>query len=85
MKVVLDSNIIIADFWLESTNFKLLFESAIKGDVKIYIPEVVLDEVVNKYSKRLEDSKRKIDSELKTFKKLSREEENNPIDRNLIE
>jgi len=36
MKVVLDSNIIIADFWLESTNFKLLFESAKKEDIKIY-------------------------------------------------
>jgi predicted nucleic acid-binding protein len=84
MKVVLDSNIIIADFWLESTNFKLLFESAKKGDVKIYIPEVVLDEVVNKYLKRLEDSMFKIHSELKTYKKLSREQENNPITQRMI-
>lgn len=85
MKVVLDSNIIIADFWLQSTNFKLLFESAKKGDVKIYIPEVVLDEVVNKYGKRLKDSQRKIDSELKTHNKLSREQEKNPITQKKIE
>lgn len=84
MKVVLDSNIIIADFWLESTNFKLLFESAKKGNVKIFIPEVVLDEVVNKYSKRLEDSKGKIDSELKIFEKLSRVQEQNPITQSMI-
>lgn len=85
MKVVLDANIIIADFWLESTNFKLLFESAKKGDVKIYVPEVVMDEVVNKYSKRLEDSKRKIESELKTFQKLTREKEGNPITADMID
>lgn len=85
MKVVLDSNIVIADFWLGSTNFKLLFESAKKGDVKIFIPEVVLDEVVNKYVKRLEDSKKKIDSELKTYKKLSKEQETNPISQNMID
>jgi predicted nucleic acid-binding protein len=85
MKVVLDSNIVIADFWLESTNFKLLFESAKKGDIKIYVPEVVLDEVVNKYSKRLEDSERKIDSELKTFKKLTREKKENPITSSVID
>lgn len=85
MKVVLDSNIIIADFWLESTNFKLLFESSKKGNVNIYIPEVVLDEVVNKYSKRLEDSKERIGSELKKIMKLSKEEEKNPISQNMID
>lgn len=85
MKVVLDSNIIIADSWLGSTNFKLLFESAKKGDVKIFIPEVVLDEVVNNYGKRLEDSKKKIDSELKTYMKLSKEQETNPISQSMID
>jgi len=85
MKVVLDSNIIIADFWLETTNFKLLFESAKKGDVMIYIPEVVLDEVVNKFSKRLEDSERKIDSELNAFNKLTREKEKNPLTKAMID
>ncbi|MBP1672772.1 MAG: hypothetical protein H6Q25_587 [Bacteroidetes bacterium] len=85
MKVVLDSNIIIADFWLVTTNFKLLFESAKKGDVIIYIPEVVLDEVVNKFSKRLEDSVRIIDSELNAFKKLTREKEKNPLTKAMID
>lgn len=85
MKVVLDSNIIIADFWLESTNFKLLFESVKKGEVKVYLPEVVLDEVVSKFGKRLEDSKRKIESELKTFKKLSWKEQENPITASIID
>ncbi len=85
MKVVLDSNIIIADFWLETTNFKLLFASAKKGDVMIYIPEIVMDEVVNKFSKRLEESKQKINSELKSFNKLSRKQEENSINQTLID
>ncbi|MGV8090752.1 MAG: PIN domain-containing protein [Mangrovibacterium sp.] len=85
MKVVLDSNIIIADFWLESTNFKVLFESARNGHIKIYIPEIVLDEVINKYVHRLEESKNKIDSELKTYKKLSRVRIKNPLTKTNID
>jgi len=85
MKVVLDANIIIGDFWLETTNFKLLFESAKKGDIKIYIPEVVLDEVVNKYNKRLEESEQKIESELKTFNKVSRLKIDSYITKSVIE
>lgn len=84
MKVVLDANIIIADFWLETTNFKLLFESASKGDIKIYIPQVVLDEVVNKYNKRLEESKEKIESELKAFNNVSRLNNNNSITKSIL-
>jgi len=85
MKVVLDSNIIVADFWLESTNFEVLFASAKKGDIEIYIPEIVLDELINKYTLRLEQSKQKLDSELKTFKKLSKSEKKNPLTKSSID
>lgn len=84
MKVVLDSNIIIADFWLKSTNFKIFFESAKKGFIKIYIPEIVLDEVFNKFHNRLIESKRIINSELNTFKKLSKKDLNKPINETTI-
>lgn len=85
MKVVLDSNIIIADFWFESTNFKLLFESVQKGDIEMYIPEIVLDEVNNKFYQRFERSKNEIDSELRTFNKLSKKGIENPIVNKLID
>jgi predicted nucleic acid-binding protein len=85
MKIVLDSNIIIADFWMESTNFKLLFESAKKGDIQILIPEIVLDEVINKYSQRLQKSSRDVSSELKTFNKLSKGTIKQPIEQKLID
>lgn len=84
MKVVIDSNIIIADFWLESTNFKVLFESVQKGDIQVYIPEIVLDEVINKFNQRLKESERKIDSELSTFKKLSKKDNKNPLTETII-
>lgn len=85
MKIVLDSNIIIADFWLKSTGFNILFESAKKGDVNIYIPEIVLDEVVNKYIQRLDESKRSIDSELQTFQKLTRRKDKTPLTQEIVE
>ncbi len=85
MKVVLDSNIIIADFWLESTNFEVLFASAKKGDIEIFIPEIVLDEVINKYDQRLQQSQQKVDSELKTFRKLSKLSKKNPLTKSTID
>lgn len=85
MKVVLDSNIIIADFWLESTNFRLLLESAENGDIEIYIPEVVYDEVLNKFKQRLEKSRTTIKSELQKFKRNSKKSIDTPIDKDSIE
>jgi predicted nucleic acid-binding protein len=85
MKIVIDSNIIIADFWMESTNFKLLFESAKKGNVQILIPEIVLDEVINKYRQRLEKSLKDVGSELRTFNKLSKGTIKQPIEQKTID
>lgn len=85
MKIVLDSNIIIADFWMKSTNFELLFERAKIRDIQIFIPEIVLDEVINKYSQRLLKSLREVSSELKTFNKLSKETIKQPIEQKVID
>lgn len=71
MKVVLDSNIIISDFWMQSPNFKILIESSKKGDIELYIPQVVLDEVINKFSQRIEKSKSDINNELTKFEKIA--------------
>jgi len=72
MKIVLDSNIIIADFWLESVNFKILFESSEKVVLDIFIPQIVLDEVINNYGKRISKSITDIESELNKLQKLTR-------------
>lgn len=72
MKIVLDSNIIIADFWLESTNFKILFENVKNGNIEIYIPEIVIDEVKNKFRQRLNQSRKLVETELIKFNKIAK-------------
>lgn len=69
MKVVLDSNIIIADFNLSSPEFKILLTSARTRRIELYIPHIVLDEVFNKFKQHLE----KVQSEICLgFEKLNR-------------
>ncbi|KKK54094.1 hypothetical protein LCGC14_3088210, partial [marine sediment metagenome] len=71
MKVVLDSNIVIADFWMRSNSFKILFESAKQEKIEIFIPEIVVDEIFNKYYQRLKKSETNIESEITTYNKLT--------------
>lgn len=72
MKVVLDSNIIIADFWMRSPNFKILFENSKKDEIELFIPKIVIDEVLNKFNQRIEKFKSDINGELTKFEKVSR-------------
>ncbi|MDF2655302.1 MAG: hypothetical protein K0R19_1776 [Bacillota bacterium] len=53
MHVILDTNIIVSDFYLRSPNFRLLFEYSDLLPYDIFLPEVVYDEVLNKYSEFL--------------------------------
>jgi predicted nucleic acid-binding protein len=85
MKVVIDSNVIIADFWLESANFQILFESVSQGNITLYIPQVVIDEVTNKYRQRLEKSSAIVNAELRTVGKLSRAVVKSPVNKGSIE
>lgn len=73
MKVVLDSNILISDFWLKSPNFKILLESAKDEKIELFIPEIVLDEVINKFSQRINKAKIDINSEVNSFEKITNE------------
>ena len=56
MKLVLDSNIFCQDYRLGSTNFRLLREGLhlIPADLKV--PEVVIDEVTNRFRETLEET-----------------------------
>lgn len=71
MKVILDSNIIISDFRLSSPDSKILLEASKKGDIDLYIPEIVLDEVYNKFEERLKEAKSKLDKETNIIKRLT--------------
>lgn len=85
MKIVIDSNIIIADFWLESAKFKILFESSKNDEIEIYIPEVVIDEVINKYTQKVNGAKTTIEAEYRKFNKLSKRGLDSNITPNIID
>ena len=56
MKIVIDSNIFIADFGFNSPNWKVLSEYATEFEnVRICIPQVVLDEVSYHYKSRIDE------------------------------
>ena len=53
MIVVLDTSIIVRDFFMKSSKFRILFDYSKKIPFEIFIPEVVYDELVNKYKEKL--------------------------------
>ena len=54
MKVVIDSNIIIADFEMGTDAFIAVLENTRNGRINLCIPEVVIDEVLNKFRQVIE-------------------------------
>lgn len=66
MDVVLDTNIYVQDFTLESSEFSLLFDYLKKTDSRIILPQLVYQEIRSQYIKRantfLSDSKKCIDN-----------------------
>lgn len=55
--IVLDSNAIIADYWLRSPSFVLLQEFLKKTGAALVVPQVVLEEVINHHREELETVK----------------------------
>jgi len=49
MKVALDTNILVQDFWLDSPHLKVLLNELNVIPATLHIPEIVIDETVNKY------------------------------------
>ena len=60
MHIVLDANILIADFRLKGSKFRILLDSLDKIGNVLCIPEVAFDETVYKFKKHLEDANRKM-------------------------
>jgi predicted nucleic acid-binding protein len=84
MKVVLDTNIIIPDIYMALPNFAVILASAKEGDIELHIPEIVLDEVLNKFRQRVEKSQKGISGEMAKFSKLVRAEYESPITSELV-
>jgi hypothetical protein len=56
MKIILDSNILCQDFHLRSPGFKLLFDGLLSIPAKLYVPQVAIDEVANRFREELQDT-----------------------------
>ena len=55
MNVVLDASIIVADFYLRGPEAQVLERFLQLGLISLWIPQVVIDETVAKYSDSLDD------------------------------
>ena len=67
MKVSLDTNILVQDFWLDSPHSKIFLEELKIIPATLHIPEIVIDEAINKYREFLTEKLneyRKVNSEM---------------------
>jgi len=53
VRVVFDTNILCADFHLKGNDFSVFLEGMQRVGIQIYLPKVVIDEVINKYWQKL--------------------------------
>jgi len=74
MKIVIDTNIICQDYWLEKPHFRVLLEGCSIIPATIYIPEVVVDELVNRYKEDLEEAVLKFQNAIRNINILTKEE-----------
>lgn len=73
MNIIIDSSIICADFQLKGSYFRVLFDSLDRIGARLSIPQLVVDEVKNKYAECLWDNKSKTDRIMLDFKRLTGE------------
>lgn len=85
MKVVLDTNIIVADFWMRSPSFEILFDLYREDKIELYIPKIVADEVVNKYQERLNEIYNNYQKVANSFTRLTRKTNQPPINKQILE
>ena len=80
MKVVLDSNIIVADFRMSGSNFRILTEWLPHTEHSVHVPQLVIDEVVNQFKSKLLRENDKVKSSLTRIEKMTGDEYPWPLD-----
>lgn len=70
MIVIIDTSVIVADFWLKGTEFSILWANLETISAQLVIPEVVLDEAVNKFGERLKEAVDAAQKKLNALEKL---------------
>ncbi|MFV2044786.1 MAG: PIN domain-containing protein [Anaerolineales bacterium] len=79
MRVVIDSNIIARDFHLSSSTSRVFLSDVSKAGHEVFVPEIVLDEVANKYEEQVRSAVQKADSGLRELERLARIKVRRPI------
>jgi len=69
VNLVLDSNVFVADFRMSGSGFHTLLNELVRTGHKLYVPQVVVDEAVNKYREWLKKCKDNIDKEIRDLNK----------------
>jgi hypothetical protein len=54
LRVVLDANVFISDVWMEGTAFRIFRSSAPRLSATVYVPRVVVEEVVGWFSREVD-------------------------------
>lgn len=81
MKVTLDTNILVQDFWFNSTYLKVFLDELNIIPATLHIPEIVIDETVNKYRENLTEKVAELNKTNSTISKLlNKEVAYKPID-----
>jgi len=70
MKIIIDSNILFGDWHLRSPDFQTLFEGAHRAGWKIFLPEVVKDEVIENYNIQMTSHFKNYNNALKKIVRL---------------
>ena len=80
MKIIIDTNIFCQDYFLEKPHFRVLFEGASVIPATIHVPEVVIDELINRYREVLEESLLKFNNAVRALHSLTKQDSKGGID-----
>jgi len=74
MKVILDTNIIVADFNFTSNTYKIFLESLEKTGHTLFMLQIVMEEVVNKYRETLTSIMNELNKAQERYCRLTQQE-----------
>lgn len=71
MYIIIDSTELCADFHMVGRNFRVLLDYLAQTADPLCLPQVVIDEVSNKYAETLQASRRKIGKEIEELRRVT--------------
>jgi hypothetical protein len=82
--IVADSTVFISDYYLRSNTYDFFSEKCASGKFKLFVPQVVIDEVLNHRRKDAEECKSSLKKAYKDVNKYFLNAPTNPIDDNYL-